>query len=820
MDDPPSEENELVVDIFIASTDGTLAAMFREQLEKNHHRVTIFTDDTQLSDTLLTRKPDLLIYDGSTGGWEKYAVIRRIKADADLWSIPVLALSAASNMDDLLTVLECNADNFIAPPYDSPDHLSLIEGMLTGPPERPTPEDLKKQFKVRENDRTYIVTAPRRTLLEYLLSSFEAVVTTSSELSCVNSKVLELSESVKGLEETVTRQNEVIETLNATNQEKGEKIIELSLEGEGLKKTVEQKTDEIERLGAESDTKKTSLDTIENALMEEKARSASLEKTVGDLTSEIGELQSRLVTEKNRSESAEKEIDSLKQAKIQSEHDLNQVIAGLDEAARQHSADLARLRNELEGETSRRASAEKENTDLQQAKKQSEHDLNQVITGLNESLQQRAAELVQLKSELEGETRRRVLAEKEAGEHRQVFEQSQAASLSEREALTRQVSTLQEELTSSVAALATERELRRVSGEKIKEAAREQQDLETRTRSASEEMERVNKDQAAMIRQLKEELETAGRRVRSLETEVSKLSGEKSRTEQDLRSLHTELEETRTALVNEQKGNQEADDGHASGGKERHLVQQPLISPDDVPVPEENLGLVISEVPNVPVSARQGPQSVIVQKTPASLQHPGPEKEAVSGVVSGNAPRVFSGVIPGVPGNSSPDSIFVEPEPVLKKRGPFPGQTTANGPPAEKTGRDSSPKSSPGEEQGEKPAVNNGVKQEKRTLEKPDGMKAGTADHPFSDAGAGIKTGGAPQGPGGTAQSDDISFSSTQWLDLLKWAHHSKDLPQDQRLKIVRMGRLIQKDRKLTKKQQEQVREILSSAAALGYRSP
>jgi hypothetical protein len=57
-------------------------------------------------------------------------------------------------------------------------------------------------------------------------------------------------------------------------------------------------------------------------------------------------------------------------------------------------------------------------------------------------------------------------------------------------------------------------------------------------------------------------------------------------------------------------------------------------------------------------------------------------------------------------------------------------------------------------------------------------------------------------------------------MDLLKWAHHSGALSQDQRLKIVRMGRLIQKDRKLTKKQQDQIREIIAFVYALGYRPP
>ena len=73
--------------------------------------------------------------------------------------------------------------------------------------------------------------------------------------------------------------------------------------------------------------------------------------------------------------------------------------------------------------------------------------------------------------------------------------------------------------------------------------------------------------------------------------------------------------------------------------------------------------------------------------------------------------------------------------------------------------------------------------------------------------------------PGKTFPAGDIPFTSNQWLDLLKWAHHSEALSEDQRLRIIRMGRLIQKDRKLTKSQQDQVREILSLVNALGFKA-
>jgi predicted nucleic acid-binding Zn-ribbon protein len=63
-----------------------------------------------------------------------------------------------------------------------------------------------------------------------------------------------------------------------------------------------------------------------------------------------------------------------------------------------------------------------------------------------------------------------------------------------------------------------------------------------------------------------------------------------------------------------------------------------------------------------------------------------------------------------------------------------------------------------------------------------------------------------------------VPLDRSQWLDLLKWAHHSGALSQDQRLQIVKMGRLIQKGRRLTRRQETQVHDMISLARSLGYR--
>jgi hypothetical protein len=77
----------------------------------------------------------------------------------------------------------------------------------------------------------------------------------------------------------------------------------------------------------------------------------------------------------------------------------------------------------------------------------------------------------------------------------------------------------------------------------------------------------------------------------------------------------------------------------------------------------------------------------------------------------------------------------------------------------------------------------------------------------------------APDTPNAAPVSgSDIAFNRARWLDLLKWSHHCDALEPDQRMQIVRMGRLIQKGRKLTKHQEEQVLEMIALVKRLGYR--
>ena len=542
MDEPPSEGNENFIDIFILSADETVALQLTELLEQRDYRVTVFTDGAQLKETLRLGKPNLLICDNRTEEQEGFEVCCQIKADDDLWVIPVLILTAATTIEDLLKVLDSNADNFIAQPYDLPYHLLLIEGMLSTPVERQTPDQIKTQFKISHDDRTYVVAANRRKLLEYLLSAFEIAVNKSSELSHLTSELRELSESVKELEKSVTGHTHVIEILNATIQLKEQKNIALTRECDELDQALVQKTDEIgdlvqerdedktlitthdetilamirEReevqiahrsktdeltsqisaLVAESDTLKTTLDTVQVALSEETTRSESLEKTLRALTLEHEQQKSAFAAEKNRAVSAEQEIVAVMQAKTQSEQDLTRII-----------------------------------------------------TDLNETAKQQAAELTRLKGEIEAETNRRILTENQVVSLQREFEQSESSFHSEMDALNQQVGKLQEKLTASAAALEKEENITKLQKEHLAGVVAEKEKTEERLESVSNQLAEA---QAAVA---------SGEQKRSaLVDNLEEVIAEKERTEDQLQSSVQELAEAQAAVASgEQKRSALAD---------------------------------------------------------------------------------------------------------------------------------------------------------------------------------------------------------------------------------------------------------------------
>ena len=104
--------------------------MLSRRLERRGYQVLIAVDGQQGLDMASAEKPELILLDMSlpvVDGWE---VARRLKTDATLRSIPVIALTAHAMAGDRERALEAGCDDYDTKPVELPRLLQKIEALL------------------------------------------------------------------------------------------------------------------------------------------------------------------------------------------------------------------------------------------------------------------------------------------------------------------------------------------------------------------------------------------------------------------------------------------------------------------------------------------------------------------------------------------------------------------------------------------------------------------------------------------------------------------------------------------------------------------
>ena len=473
MNTDPQGTDEDSIDVFVLCSNSSDATQLIGQLSPHGYRVTIFTDIPQLFDNIRAEKPNLLICDAAGMEPDGYEFCQEIKTDYDLYRIPVLLISGVSGLSDLLKVLDSNADNFIARPYDLSELLPLIENMIAEPVEKPDPERVKTRFKIRHDDRDYVIMADRRKLLNFLLNSYELAVNRAQELGRVQDDFEDLKEEleirVKNRTHALSDEVDRIETLvkeHSRTLAQKEKIIQ---EQEAQEKELRAQLLENQ---ATISQETASLTKISDELGENKIRCADAEEKCRTIAREKEEL----------ARSLQEEIDALRVAR-------DDLKTELDATKRQHSealdqisshevrhADLATekeqtettlhscslelddLKQALAAQKDRAAAADKELQSVKQAKAVSEQELKKIVNDLTGKLKEQADEFLKQKKVIEAETGRRTALGQQVQALAQEREKCEAALGAENASLREQRDALQAKFDTTTAALGAERQ--------------------------------------------------------------------------------------------------------------------------------------------------------------------------------------------------------------------------------------------------------------------------------------------------------------------------------------------------------------------------
>jgi DNA-binding response OmpR family regulator len=568
--DEDIQGGENAIDIFILCKDARDSQQLAGQLTPPGYRVTLFSESTDLIESLRAGKPNLLICDTTGPEQDGYEVCREIKKDDDLWRIPVLLITGVASLGDLLIVLDSNADNFIARPYDPQYLLSLVDMMLNSAVEKPDPEKVRTQFKIQHEDREYVITADRRKLLEFLLSSFEIAVSRAADLGQTQNALdglkstLErrISERTSELN-TETARLQTISNGQVRDLENARKALAgLKNEGESLKSRIEErekviagKTEELARLTqelestrshlAESDDMVRTLGTEKNELeLALRGDAETLNRDLEQARSDLSATKKELAEVLGHRADLETQLAGLKQEYDESEKALSA-----------RSIECEQIKSVLASEKNRADAAEQEVKSIMQEKARSEQDLRQMIEDITGKAKQLSQDSLRLADELASEKEQRAKAEQQYSELAQDAAKKEAAFVAEKGTFMEHHDALQQKYDALTESVGAERQ----------KSATLEADLARITAT--------HEQTAAEMQGLQEQLDAAAafleveKRMRAgVETRVQEITDAKDREMQALNAtlgaLRQDLESARASLIHAEQERDAERDAH------------------------------------------------------------------------------------------------------------------------------------------------------------------------------------------------------------------------------------------------------------------
>ncbi len=167
-------------EILIAEDSATQALRLQSILEARGYRVTSARNGQLALDALATLRPAAIISDIQMPVLDGFELCRRIKADPQLASIPLILLTTLSAPQDIIRGLECGADNFVVKPYEDDFLLSRLDTALAN--RDIGHDDTAGGIPIHFAGKRYLISSHRRQILSLLLSTYETALKTNESL--------------------------------------------------------------------------------------------------------------------------------------------------------------------------------------------------------------------------------------------------------------------------------------------------------------------------------------------------------------------------------------------------------------------------------------------------------------------------------------------------------------------------------------------------------------------------------------------------------------------------------------------------------------
>lgn len=103
---------------------------YLERVLRPHYRLALAKDGAEALELTKRVRPDLIVTDGMMPRMSGYDLLKAVRGDQTLLSIPVILLTARAGTDARIESLEAGADDYIAKPFDEQELLVRIRNLI------------------------------------------------------------------------------------------------------------------------------------------------------------------------------------------------------------------------------------------------------------------------------------------------------------------------------------------------------------------------------------------------------------------------------------------------------------------------------------------------------------------------------------------------------------------------------------------------------------------------------------------------------------------------------------------------------------------
>ena len=144
--------------VLIIEDEVDIAQLVAFNLERNGYLVDQVHDGREGLKKILKDQPDLVILDLMLPGLDGYKILKKMQRDPRSHSIPVLMLTAKSQIDDRLKGLELGADDYLTKPFSPKELILRAKAILKRNRVTPVAEDfLLGPFRFDKNALAFFV---------------------------------------------------------------------------------------------------------------------------------------------------------------------------------------------------------------------------------------------------------------------------------------------------------------------------------------------------------------------------------------------------------------------------------------------------------------------------------------------------------------------------------------------------------------------------------------------------------------------------------------------------------------------------------------